>query len=84
MFDKETMTIVDIVKATPDSKSNDDLTMKSYADLAVEASKRGVSQHALEAGLNRLPKQGLAAVYHSRSGAISGVMPTKMFRNLFG
>lgn len=84
MFDKETMTIVEIVKAAPDSKSDDDMTMKSYSDLAAEAVKRGVSPCALEVGLNQLPKQGLAAVRHIRNGAILGVMPTKMFRQLFG
>lgn len=77
------MTIAEIVKATPDSKSDDGMTMKSYADLMEEATKRGVYQYTLDAGLNRLPSQGLAAVYHSRGGAIIGVMPTKMFRNIF-
>ena len=84
MFVKETMTIVEIVKAAPDSKSDDDMTMKSYADLAAEAAKRGVSPYTLEVGLNHLSNQGLAAVRHSRNGAILGVMPTKMFRQLFG
>ena len=84
MFDKETTTIVEIIKATPDSKSDDDMTMKSYSDLAAEAVKRGVSPCALEVGLNQLPKQGLAAVRHIRNGSILGVMPTKMFRQLFG
>lgn len=43
MFDKETIMIAEIIKATPDSKSDDDMTMKSFADLAAEATKRGIS-----------------------------------------
>lgn len=83
MFDKETMLIVEIIKATPDSESEDDYVVKSYADLAVEAAKRGMSPQSLERGLNQLPQQGLAVVCRLRSGSILGVNPTRMFRNLF-
>lgn len=83
MFDKETMQIVEILKAVPDSKSEDDLTMKSYTNILAEAAQRGISQYVLDSGLRRLPTQGLAAVYRSPNGSIRGVMPTKMFRNLF-
>lgn len=84
MFDKLTMQIVDIVKATPDSIGEYyDFPMKLYADLVVEAAKCGVSQSVLNSGLNRLPKQGLATIYRSRDGSVHGVIPTPMFNNLF-
>ncbi len=83
MFDKETLKIVEIVRDTPDSKVENDITMKRYTDLVTEASNHGVSQSALEFGLSRLPKQGLAVVYRSQSGKILGISTTKMFRDLF-
>lgn len=84
MFDKETMTIIEIIKATPDSVGDYyDFPMKLYADLAEEATRRNVSLRTLEFGLSRLPQQGLARVYHSQSGVIYGIIPTPMFENLF-
>lgn len=84
MFDKETMTIVEIVKATPEAMGDYyDFPLKLFTDLAVEAAKRGISLHTLEHGVSRLPTQGLAVVHRSRDGAIHGIQTTKMFRNLF-
>lgn len=84
MFDKETMTIVEIVKATPEAMGGYyDFPLKLFTDLSAEAAKRGISQHTLEHGVNRLPTQGLAVVYRSRNGTIHGIKPTDMFRNLF-
>lgn len=84
LFDKLTMQIVEIVKATPDSIGEYyDFPMKLYADLVVEAVKHGISPNTLASGLNQLPRQGLASVYRSQSGEIHGVIPTPMFNNLF-
>lgn len=84
MFDKLTMQIVEIVKATPNSIGEYyDFPMKLYTDLVTEAAKRSISPNTLASGLNQLPRQGLARVYRSQSGAIHGVIPTPMFNNLF-
>lgn len=84
MFDKGTMQIAKIIKATPDKVGDYyDFPMKLYADIVLEASKYGISQYALEQSLNRLPTQGLAMVFRSPNGAIIGIQPTDMFRNIF-
>lgn len=84
MFDKETMLIVEIIKATSDNMGDYyDFPMKLFADLAAEADRRNMPRRVLESGLNRLPQQGLAKVFHSRNGAVHGIIPTPMFDNLF-
>ncbi len=84
MYDKETMMIVEIIKATPDSIGEYyDFPMKLYADLAAEAARRNIPIYTLNSCLNRLPQQGLAMVYHSQSGSVYGITPTSMFNSLF-
>lgn len=84
MFDKETLAIVEIVKATPEAMGDFyDFPLKLYRDLVAEAANRGISQYTLERGVSRLPSQGLAVVYRSQHGAIHGIKTTQMFRNLF-
>lgn len=84
MFDKLTMQIVEVLKATPDSIGEYyDFPMKLHADLVTEAAKCGISQSVLDSSLNRLPQQGLAVIYRSRNGAVYGVIPTPLFNNLF-
>ena len=84
MFDKETLTIVEIIKSTPDAVGDYyDFPMKLFKDLSTEAAKRGISPYVLESALNRLPHQGLARVFHSQSGSVYGVIPSPMFLQLF-
>lgn len=84
MFDRETMAIVEIVKATQDKVgSYYDFPLKLFEDLAAEADKRNMPRRVLESGLNRLADQGLARVFYTRSGAVHGVVPSPMFEKLF-
>ena len=84
MFDKETMAIIEIIKAAPDNVGDYyDFPMKLFTDLAAEADKRNIPRWVLESGLKRLPQQGLARVFYSHGGTVHGVIPTPMFDNLF-
>ncbi len=84
MFDRDTLTIVEIIKATPDEVGDYyDFPMKLFKDLSAEAAKRNISPYVLESALKQLPQQGLAKVFHSRAGSVYGIVPSPMFLNLF-
>lgn len=84
MFDKDTLTIAEIIKATPDAVGDYyDFPMKLFKDLSTEAAKRNISPYVLESALNRLPQQGLAKVFHSQVGSVYGIVPSRMLLNLF-